>query len=272
MRPKNAAGEELAFVEVIAGPMRARILEETGPRIIGLQVEGFGELMGTTDVILDGPFGPVPLIGGHRLWSAPESPASTYVPDTPVRVSAIDGGVRAESDDPRLTLTKAIEVHALGDVLVVDHILVNGSNQPIEAAAWGLTMVRPGGTIRISAPQVGLDEAGLQARFAMVTWPYTDLNDPRLTFDQSGVEVKATGNEVVKIGAVSLDGQVRYSLDGLTFVKRTEPFDPSRRYADMGAMIQAYVGNGFCEIETVGPLQLLSPGEAINHRETWEIL
>jgi hypothetical protein len=272
MGSRSGAGEDPAVVEVSAGPMRARILEDTGPRIIGLEVEGFGELMGATDVILDGPLGPVALIGGHRLWSAPESRASTYVPDTAVRVSAIDGGVRVESDDPRLTLTKAIEVHALGDVLVVDHILVNGSDQPIEAAAWGLTMVRPGGTVRITAPHVGLDEAGLQARFAMVTWPYTDLHDPRLTFDHSGVEVEATGDESVKVGAVSLDGQVRYSVDGLTFVKRTEPFDPSRRYADLGAVIQTYVGHGFCEIETVGPLHLLSPGEAVTHRETWEIV
>ena len=265
-------GEDLPVVEVSAGPMRARILEESGPRIIGLEVEGFGDLMGATDVVLDGPLGPVALIGGHRLWSAPESRASTYVPDTPVRVTGVDGGVRVESDDSRLPLIKAIEVRALGEVLVIDHTLVNGSDQPMEAAAWGLTMVRPGGTVTITAPQVGLDEAGLQARFAMVTWPYTDLNDPRLTFDHSGVELEATGSDPVKIGAVSLDGQVRYSVNGLTFIKRTEPYDPSLRYADLGAVIQTFVGHGFCEIETVGPLQLLAPGESVHHRETWEIV
>jgi hypothetical protein len=38
------------------------------------------------------------------------------------------------------------------------------------------------------------------------------------------------------------------------------------------AMIGTYVGHGFCEVETVRPLQLLSPGEAVTHRETWEIV
>lgn len=268
---QNSDRAKQPCVEVIAGPMRARILEESGPRIVGLEVEGLGELMGSTDVVLDGPLGPVPLIGGHRLWSAPESQALTYLPDTGVRVSGVEGGVRVESDDPRLPFTKTMEVRASGDRLVVDHTLVNASSEAMEVAAWGITMVRPGGRILIPAPRAGLDEHGLQARFALVTWPYTDPNDARLVFDDGGVTVSATKGDALKVGAASLVGEVTYVIEDTHFIKRIEPFDPNERYADLGAVIQTYVGHGFCEIETVGPLRTLGPGQLVTHREVWEI-
>jgi hypothetical protein len=271
MGSRSGAGEDRPFVEVVAGRMRASVLKETGPRIIGLEVEGFGELLGSTDVTVDGPLGPVPLIGGHRLWSAPEVRESTYVPDTRVTVTEVEGGVRVESDDPRLSLAKKMEVKAEGDKLVVEHSLTNATGQAIDTAAWAISMVRLGGKAVIGAPQVGLDEAGLQARFAIVTWPYTDLGDPRFVFGDSAVEVLATGDDVFKIGAVSLDGRVSYTVDGVTLIKSIEPYDPSRLYADLGAVVQVYVGSGFCEIETIGPMRALAPAESVTHREVWEI-
>lgn len=261
----------MPYVEVSAGPMRARILKESGPRIIGLDVEGLGELMGSTEVVLDGPLGAVPLIGGHRLWAAPESRENTYLPDTRVRTSGIEGGVRAESDDSRLMLAKSIEVTADGDRLVIDHTLVNRSSVSREVAAWGITMVRPGGRILIPAPGVGLDEHGLQARFAVVTWPYTRVQDERLTFDDGGVAVTADAGVPFKVGVASLEGLVIYEVGGISFHKRIEPFDPGERHVDLGAVVQVFVGGGFCEIETVGPLRLLAPGDLITHREVWEI-
>jgi hypothetical protein len=267
----HAQRTDMPYVEVSAGPMRARILTESGPRIIGLDVEGLGELMGSTDVTVDGPLGAVPLIGGHRLWAAPETPENTYLPDTRVRTSSIEGGVRAESDDSRLMLAKAIEVTADGDRLVIDHTLVNRSSESREVAAWGLTMVRRGGRILIPAPEVGLDERGLQARFAVVTWPYTNMQDERFTFDDDGVAVTADGDVPFKIGVTSLQGLVTYEVGDISFHKRIEPFDPGQVHVDLGAVIQVYVGGGFCEIETLGPLRRLAPGDLITHREVWEI-
>jgi hypothetical protein len=42
-------------------------------------------------------------------------------------------------------------------------------------------------------------------------------------------------------------------------------------YADRGAVAQFYLGDAFCELETVGPLVALDPGGATAHREVWEI-
>jgi hypothetical protein len=34
---------------------------------------------------------------------------------------------------------------------------------------------------------------------------------------------------------------------------------------------QFYLGDAFCELETLGPLATLQPGESVAHREVWKI-
>jgi hypothetical protein len=34
---------------------------------------------------------------------------------------------------------------------------------------------------------------------------------------------------------------------------------------------QFYLGDAFCELETLGPLDTLQPGELATHREVWQI-
>jgi len=259
------------YIEVAAGTMRARVSGESGPRIIGLEVDGHGELLGSTAVVVDGDAGPVPLIGGHRLWSAPETRATTYVADAPVLTSELDGGVRVESNDTGQTLMKVMEVRPSGSSLIVDHTLVNVSSESVETAAWAITMVRLGGAVVIPVPERGLDEVGLQASFALVAWPYSDPADPRLTFDKSGARISVEEGPTFKVGVSSLLGRVEYVLGDLRFTKTIEPYDPTERYADLGAVIQVYVGSGFCEIETLGPLRNLTPGDSVTHREVWEV-
>lgn len=251
--------------------MTALVLHEKGPRIVSLQVEGHGELLAGTDVALDGPLGKVPLIGGHRLWSAPEVRAITYVPDTKVRIVTTADGIRVVSDDPRLTFEKTMHVRAIGESLVIDHVLSNRSADSIEAAGWAITMIRAGGTVVMPAPRTGLDEDGLQARFALVTWPYTDLADKRLEVANDGVRVHIAGVPTLKVGVPNLRGWVVYVIDGLAFVKWTRRHDLRSRYADFGASIQTFVGHGFGEIETLGPLTFLEPGASLTHREVWHV-
>jgi hypothetical protein len=132
-------------------------------------------------------------------------------------------------------------------------------------------MIRTGGTVLVPAPPDGLDGAALQASFSLVTWPYTDPGDPRLTFDNSGVRVSVEDGPTLKVGVPSLLGRIDYVLGDLTFTKTIEPYDPRERYADLGAVIQIFMGSGFCEIETLGPLRNLEPGQSASHREVWEV-
>lgn len=262
----------MRFAEIVAGPMTVRVLREQGPRIIGLTVDGLGELFGTTQMTLDGPWGPVPLVGGHRLWTAPERRATTYIPDTPVRLVEDADGVQVVSEDKRLTVGRAMHIRPVDDSLVIDHVLVNHSEISIELAGWALTMIRPGGTAVMPAPSQSADvDADLQARFSVILWPYTDLEDSRLDIAHEGVSLRVEGTKPIKAGISNLRGWIAYLTDGFAFIKWVTVQDPNGRYADLGAGIQTFVGHGFGEIETLGPLTVLDPGASLTHREVWEI-
>ena len=61
------------------GQLRLAVTTERGPRIVfcGLG-EGRNLLAETPEFMLPSPNGPLGLLGGHRLWYAPELPERTY--------------------------------------------------------------------------------------------------------------------------------------------------------------------------------------------------
>jgi hypothetical protein len=74
-----------------------------------------------------------------------------------------------------------------------------------------------------------------------------------------------------KVGAAPSEGRVAYRIDGELFEKRTS-VDDSAVYADRGAAVQVYLGDEFCELETLGPLRVIEAGGAASHREEWRLL
>lgn len=122
------------------------------------------------------------------------------------------------------------------------------------------------------APAQSTDlDADLQARFSVVLWPYTDLEDSRLDITHQGVSLRVEGTTPIKAGISNLRGLIAYVTDGFAFIKWVEFQEPNQRYADLGAGIQTFVGHGFGEIETLGPLTVLDPGASLTHREVWEV-
>jgi hypothetical protein len=65
-------------------------------------------------------------------------------------------------------------------------------------------------------------------------------------------------------------GWVAHWREGVLFVKRAH-HDEEAAYADMGASGQVYSHVDFTELETLGPLTDLGPGQAAVHREDWEV-
>ncbi len=47
--------------------------------------------------------------------------------------------------------------------------------------------------------------------------------------------------------------------------------DEAREYADMGASGQVYSHGDFTELESLGPLTDLDPGDAAEHHEDWAV-
>lgn len=241
-----------------------------GPRVLGLVGPG-GNLMAVLpDAGLDVPGGGrFRLLGGHRLWVAPEVPAITHLPDErPCDVAEVGGGVRVEAPADGAGLVKAIEVRRTADGWVVDHTVRNTSNGPIKLAPWAITQLRLGGEAVLP---LGASGAGLQADHSLVLWPYTDLADPRIRFEDGAVSVRAeAAGPALKLGAAPSEGRVAYRLGRDLFEKRIA-VDAAAPYPDRGAAVQLYLCDEFCELETLGPLRVVEPGGSAAHRETWSL-
>lgn len=241
-----------------------------GPRIMGLFGAGSNVLAVLPDATLERPGGPpFRLVGGHRLWAAPELPELTYEPDErPCTATPVDGGLRVEAPADGAGLVKALQIRAAGAGWIVDHELRNEGDRPIVLAPWAITQLRPGG--RAELP-LGLRGSGPQADRSLVLWPYTDLDDPRLHLERDAIGVDVVpGAGPLKVGVAPGEGRLVYRLDGEVFEKRVA-VDDAGPHADRGAAVQVYVRDDFCELETLGPLTELRPGGSARHRETWTI-
>lgn len=250
------------------------VVTTMGPRLLRFtDAKGRSPLAETPDLTLPGPEGRnFRLVGGHRLWAAPEDPARTYVPDdAPPVIEELASGLRfTQPAPPQTGLEKTVEVRvpADGAYAVVTHRLTNQGREPLRAAPWAITMLQPGGTaiLPIRSPR----EDAYQANRAVILWPYTKLADPGIQIGEDVITVEATRATSSKIGTVLQRGWLAYVVDEQVFVKRTSHFD-DRVYADLGASGQVYAGPQFCELETLGPLAELAPAASISHREIWEL-
>jgi hypothetical protein len=241
-----------------------------GPRILGLLVEGVNLFAVLPDATLDGPDDErFRFLGGHRLWVAPEVPSITYrSDDRACAVTEVEDGVRMEAPEDEAQLAKAITVRRDSPGWIVDHVVRNASPSSMTLAPWAITQLRTGGEAVLPVAPRG---EGPQADRSLVLWPYTDLVDPRIRLGRDEVRVDAAmSGPPLKLGAAPSDGRVSYRLGTHRFEKRVD-VDANATYADRGAAVQVYVCDEFCELETLGPLEVVPPGGSVTHREHWTV-
>ena len=252
------------------GEVAVLVTISTGPRILGLLVEGVNLFAVLPDALLVGPEGErFRFLGGHRLWVAPEIPSVTYrSDDRPCSVTEVEDGVGVEAPPDGAHLAKVIWVRRSPNGWIVDHVVRNASRRTTTIAPWALTQLQRGGEAAIAVPP---REDGPRADRSVVLWPYTDLGDPRFGFSRDEVRVDAgRPGPPLKLGAAPSDGRVAYELDDYRFEKRID-VDPDAPYADRGAAVQVYVCDDFCELETLGPLHEVEPGGSVALRERWSV-
>jgi hypothetical protein len=259
-------------VEIELGSYRIRVATAFGPRVLGLSRDQGPEIFASLpEVVIDRPdSGVYRFWGGHRLWASPEIPAITYAPDDePCSVTAAAESVSIEGPVDRAGLVKRMTLSDGPDGVVVEHELMNAGAAIIELAPWALSQIRLGG-VAIVPVSGEADEYRLSASSSLVMWPYTDLADPRVTWDHAGLLVQAEPGPPFKVGTGPSPGRLGYLIDGHLFTKEVTPAGPGR-YPDRGAVGQFYLGDAFGELETVGPLSSIEPGASASHREVWEI-
>lgn len=254
-------------MQATLGPYQIEVAEEFGPRITSLRRDDGPEQLAVLgpEVTLDHAGGSYVFRGGHRLWAAPEIAEVTYAPDDhPCDVS--EGGssliVRAPAD--AAGLVKEIEVTLDGESLIVDHRL-SGDGFEGEAAPWAITQMPMGGVAIL--PLVGGD-TGPQANRHLVFWPYSSVEDRRVTLGNDSLELQASDGPRLKFGAGPDPGCLGYFLDGYLFVKEIEP--AMGDVPDFGANAQVYVEPAFCELESLGGTANLGEGKT-ELRERWTI-
>jgi hypothetical protein len=216
------------------------------------------------------------LRGGDRVWKAPEDPVATWAPDNvSVEITVTPTGLVARAPiEPLTGLQKEIEVSMAtsGSEVTVSHRITNRSLFPLEFAPWVLTMMAPGGTAITAFPPRGKHPINLEATNPLVMWAYTNLADKRWTFTRKYLALRQDPNnaEAQKLGLFNRDTWAAYLLNGEAFVKRTTA-DSTQTYTDFGCSFETFTNNEFLEIETLGPLTKVSPGQTVAQVEGWTL-
>jgi len=254
-------------VEVIA-------TTDVGPRIIHLSVPGGENILGVMpdEAGLTGG-DEWRIYGGHRLWHSPEAKPRSYYPD--------NGPVEAQFDGDTLRLIqpveattgiqKEIDVTLIGDQphLEVRHILENRGLWPVELAPWALSVMGLGGVAVLPQSDWATPDNLLPNRL-LVLWPYSDMRDPRVDWGSRYVLLRQDPQRKppFKVGLNATEGWAAYYRQNQLFVKCFD-YEPGLEYPDFGCSVEAYTCDRFLELETVAPLVLLEPGEAVEHVEHW---
>ena len=211
------------------------------------------------------------IYGGHRLWTSPEGNPRSYYPDNePVMCVEIPNGVRLTPPPQKWTnLQTEIEITISGDNAVdVTHRLTNVGAWGCEAAIWALSVMAQGGLEVV--PQPTLDTGLLHNRILAV-WPYTKMNDSRVYWGDKYITLRQdkTADCVLKFGINSQHGYAAYFNHGNMFVK----YFPvgGANYPDGGMSFETYTNNLMLEIESLGELRVIAPGECVSHTERWQL-
>ncbi len=264
------------------GIVEARVVTDVGPRIIDVRRHGGTNLLQLREGIGGSGEKEYMFRGGWRLWIAPERRETTYALDnSPCAVTVEGNHLRVVGPlQPEAGIRKQVDVTLLpgeSRLQIVSRIK-NVSDHPLTYAAWSLPVLRPGG--RAFVP---LDVGSLTAFDALrrvILWSYTDIEDPRYRFGNRLIEIdhaKVTraavppsgrGADESKIGSDSAQGWVAYLLDRTLLLKRFA-HDSNGIYPDGGSTIEVYSNQHFLELEHLGPLTTIQPGEEIRLPEDW---
>ena len=215
--------------------------------------------------------------GGHRVWIAPEDPVRSYAPDNDAVDIAIDSGVLTATQpvEPLTGLEKQITVkmEAAGTAVEVIHRIKNADVSSCDIAPWVLTMMAQGGAGIHGFPPRGTHPEMLAPANPLVMWAFTNLADPRWRVLQKYLVLLQDPKNSVpqKLGSFNCHTWGCYLLNGEVFMKQTRAEADPALYPDLGCSFETFTNADFLELETLGPLATLRPGDSVTHTERWSL-
>ena len=260
----------LPFASIENDFLRVDYLTSVGPRIIGLHSKqaDINLLAPSFDMHWPTPHGEYYLYGGHRIWKAPEDPFYNCPEDNVTVVKKADK-VSLRNEVDASGLQKEISFCLDENRVLLTHQLIWHGQEPIELAPWTITQVPLGGVGIL--PQSSVREGSTPTR-NLAIFPYATITDARLELYDDLILIRGSaGREALKIGSYNPFGWVAYMLEEALFIKRF-PISDFRMLPDMGSNVEVYVRDSYLELETLGKLTWLNPGESVTFEETWEVI
>ena len=220
------------------------------------------------------------LYGGHRLWVSPEVERTYYPDNRPVTVSQHGNAIRftAEREElpPGTNLQKELEIElaSSGSQVRIKHRIKNHDTHSTTLAPWSPTMMSAGGrAILPLSPRIAMDKDHYLPVGAFGIWSFTDFADPRWVLGTAYIQLRHLANPPGRFkeqmgGIYNSAGWRAYFKQGYLFVKRAAVMS-GVRYPDFGCNFEVFTNPDFLELETLGPLVELHPGEVAEHVEHW---
>jgi hypothetical protein len=213
--------------------------------------------------------------GGHRLWIAPEVVPDTYALDNgPVAIKQNSDVVTLlQPVEPETGLQKEMSIAFTKDgYAAITHRLENAGKLTRRVAIWAVTQMACGGISVAPFPPRGCHQEYLQPTHPMIMWAYTDFSDKRWLLTRNYLVLKqdAADASPQKAGIFNEKTRAAYLLGADLFVKRSQA-DCNAIYPDFQASFEVFTNDGCLELETLGPLADLEPGQSIHHVETWSL-
>ena len=248
---------------------------EVGPRIIFFGPPGGDNVFKNYDEMM-GKSGEKDwkIRGGHRLWVAPENMDITYCPDNgPVDWKPIGkNGVRlTPKPETAVGFQKQLDIvlDAKAAHVRITHRIENIGGKTVHMAPWAVSVMAPGGFAIIPQPKPIPHPQGLLPNRQLVLWPFTNLQDGRYYLGVNYFALSQDNSKgPTKIGLVNQQKSAAYLRGGLLFVK-TFPYQQDKPYVDKGANFETFANKDMLELESVGPLVKLAPGQKVEHVEDW---
>jgi hypothetical protein len=245
-------------------------LTDIGPRIVGLFLKGIdGNLLAETPgITLDTPYGKMSLLGGHRLWEAPELEGTSGLPDATISAETHSNGFTLMAKPNAIGLRKTMRVTLGPDSVQIEHTIKNEGQGAIELAPWAITQL-PIGKVFVPAGSASEGESKLPDR-NIVYWPYSETNKNGIGFDKEGLHFDPNNVHVpFKFGTFAKSGWARIDYPNYSFVKKFGAVPGN--YPDKACNFEVYAARDYVELESLAPLVNLKPGDQVSHLEIWQI-
>ncbi|MDA3799524.1 MAG: hypothetical protein PF692_10635 [Kiritimatiellae bacterium] len=263
-------------VRLSNGEVELIVTGEVGPRVIRFgfidDINIFAEIDGQQGGVGEDEW---MIRGGHRFWLAPEEkPLSYELDNSTVEFHKRENGVKTVQKVGDISgVQKVMEIVLNPDKneVRISHTIINKSDAVVERAPWALSVMATGGTEYIPMPAHISHADRLTHNQEWSLWGYTHFSDPRWNFMEKYITLSQdTQRGPTKLGIKHREGWVGYMLQDKLFVKYFA-CDESANYPDAGMNFETFTNEEFLEIESIGGITKLAPGESVSHQEIWQL-